>query len=569
MKLKKIIFTGFLGFNLSFAISASLFNNLIYAKSTEVVYKAFAEKMDFSDRYFNNQWSLDNDGSLRYSEQVGGKLIKQPVTGIEAVSDVDIDLPEARAKYRGGSKETVVAIIDTGVDYNHEDLRDVLWVNKGEIPGNGIDDDKNGYIDDINGWNFYDNSNVLYNGKDDAHGTHIAGTIIANINSIGIAGVAGSSSVKIMVIKALGGADESGYTTGIVDAIHYAEKMGATICNFSFGTEKTDRYLEEAIRNSNMLFVVASGNGDADTGLGYNIDDKPMYPASYRYDNIISVANIQADGKLHISSNYSYNSVDLAAPGSRILSTIDSVTFNSNYASGRMPTPYAYMTGTSMAAPFVVGTAALVASDFPGLTLSQVRQAVLYGTKSLPALSGLVATGGMLSTKGAYDYAANNYQAFLLANKKLEDAKKAEETKKLEEIKKAEEAKKEEEAKKLEEIKKAEEAKKLEEEKNKQAEAEKVKAGKKASKNTAPSIKLYYTKTGKILVRVSDKDKDIQAVRYASGSKKSSYFNRGKKGTKIALNAKDEKILTLKKGTYTFYVIDKKGNKIVKRVVIK
>lgn len=545
MKLKKIILKYFLCFNLSFALMAGLFNNVVYSQTTNVVYKAFAERMDFSDLYFNYQWGLDNDGTFRYNEQVGGKSAKQSVVNVEAVRDVDIDLPEARAKYSGGRKETIVAIIDTGVDYDHEDLQNVLWVNKGEIPDNEIDDDGNGYIDDINGWNFYDDNNVLYNGSEDAHGTHIAGTIIANINSKGISGVAGSSNVKIMILKALGGADESGFTYGIANAIKYAEKMGATICNFSFGTETTDKHMEEAIRNSKMLFVVAAGNGEVNNGLGYNIDSRPMYPASYGYDNIISVANLQADGKLHISSNYSDNLVDIAAPGAKVLSTIDSETFDSNFASGRMPTPYAYLTGTSMAAPFVVGTAALIASDFPGITISQVKQSILNGVKKLPELSEFVVTGGMLSTDGAYSYAYDNYSSFLTENKKAEEAKKAEVTRK------------------------AEEAKKLKERKKKQAELEKAKAAKKkASNNSVPSIKISYTKTGKLLIKVIDKDKDIAKVRYMAGNKSVSYFKNGKNGYKINLNSKNEKILSLKKGSYTFYVIDKKGNKTVKKVVI-
>lgn len=551
MKLNKIILKCFLCFNLSLAMLASLSGNVVYSQTTNVVYKAFAEKMDFSDLYFSYQWGLDNDGTFRYSEQAGGKLVKQPLTNIEAVKNVDIDLPEARAKYTGGRKETIVAIIDTGVDYNHEDLQNVLWVNKGEIPDNGIDDDGNGYIDDINGWNFYNDNNVLYNGSEDSHGTHIAGTIAANINSKGISGVAGNSTVKIMVLKALGGADESGFTYSIVNAIEYAEKMGATICNFSFGTENTDKNMEEAIRNSKMLFVVAAGNGEVNNGLGYNIDSRPMYPASYGYDNIISVANLQADGKLHISSNYSPDLVDIAAPGSRILSTIDSVTFKSNFTSGRMPTPYAYLTGTSMAAPFVVGTAALIASDFPGITISQVKQSILNGVKKLPELSEFVVTGGMLSADGAYSYAYDNYQSFLVENKNAYEAKKAEE------MKKADEARK------------AEEAKKLQEQKKKQTELEKAKAsGKKTSKNSVPSIKISYTKAGKLLVKVTDKDKDIAKVRYMPGNKSVSYFKNGRNGYKINLNFKNEKILSLKKGSYTFYVIDKKGNKTVKRVVI-
>ena len=559
MRLKKAVITAVLGIGLYTMSFAGLDKGLVYADTTEVVYKAFDDKVSFSDKYFIYQWGMENRGDFKYNEQIGGKLVKQPVTSVKAVSGIDISLPEARAKYSGGRRETIVAIIDTGVDYRHEDLQNVLWVNKGEIPGNGIDDDGNGYVDDVNGWNFYDDNNVIYNGKDDAHGTHIAGTIVANNNTKGVAGIASSSTVKIMVLKALGGDDESGSTSGIIDAIKYAESMGATICNFSFGTDKPDRYLEEAIKDSDMLFVVAAGNGDENTGIGYNIDTRPIYPASYRYKNIITVANLQADGNLHISSNYSNNHVDLAAPGARILSTIDTASFNAGYASGKMSSPYAYMTGTSMAAPYVVGTAALLYSDFPGITLSQVRQSILSGVKILPELEGKVSTGGMLNANDAYAYALSNYQSFV-ANNKIEEEKKAEEARQIEEAKKAEEARKLEEAKKTEELRKSEEAKKAEELK---------KALKKTSKGKAPVIFLSLTKDGKVLVKISDKDKDVSLVRYARGKKGDSYFTKSKKGTKLRLNKKNEKSLKLKKGVYTFYAIDKKGNRTIHTVVIK
>lgn len=555
MKLKKRIITGFLLLNISFAMLTSLFKITAAAQHKEVLYKAFAERKDFSDEYFKYQWGLDNDGSLRYSEQTGGKLIKQKLISVEAVKDVDIDLPEARAVYSGGKQETIVAVIDTGVDYNHEDLQNILWVNKGEIAGNGIDDDRNGFVDDVNGWNFYDDNNQIYGGKDDTHGTHIAGIIIANINAKGIAGVVGNSNVKIMVIKALGGEDESGYTSNIIDAINYAEKMGAKICNLSFGTENTDRYLEAAIKNSKMLFVVAAGNGDVNTGIGYSIDSTPMYPASYGYDNIISVANLQADGQLHLSSNYGYSSVDIAAPGTRILSAVDSETFRD---SGTLITPYAYMKGTSMAAPFVTGTAALLYSDFPGITLSQVRESILNGTKSLPSLYGKVATGGMLSALGAYNYAYSNYQTFLVFNKQIEEAKKVEEAKRLEELKK-EEIKKLEEAKKVEEERKKAELKKKEELAG-QKRQEKI-------KHLKASIKFYRTKTGKIRLKIGSKG--IVAVRAVKGKKGIAYFKKGTKGYEIKLNTKNEIVLNLKKGIATFYVIDKQGNEAIKRVVVK
>ena len=356
-----------------------------------------------------------------------------------------------------------------------------------------------------------------------------------------------------MILKALGGDDGSGYTYGVIDAIKYAEKMGASICNFSFGTDIPDKNLEKVIRESKMLFVVASGNGD-ENKVGYSIDTKPMYPASYSYDNLISVANLQADGRLHPSSNYGYNSVDIAAPGARILSTIDSETYNLNYSSVNLPTPYAYMTGTSMSAPFVAGVAALIYSDFPGINAAQAKETILNGTKSLSALTGLVNTGGMVSAERAYNYANDNYRRFLESNK-AEEIKEEAET----EVKEAAKEDTEEGS-----DNKQENTDKNETVKKDTKEEKKVKQSK---KGTRPAISFLITKTGKLKIKMSDKD--IAEVRYASGNKSSSYFNKARKGIKIKLNSKNEKSLTLKKGTYTFYVIDKKGNRRIERVVIK
>ena len=170
-----------------------------------------------------------------------------------------------------------------------------------------------------------------------------------------------------------------------------------------------------------------------------------------------------------------------------------------------------------------------------------------------------MSTGGMLNADRAYAYALSNYQSFVTENKRVEE-KKAEEERQIEEAKKAEEVRQLEEAKKAEEVKEASEAKKAEELK---------KAAKKASKGKAPLIFLSLTKDGKVLVKISDKDKDVSLVRYSKGKKGDSYFTKSKKGTKLRLNKKNEKALKLKKGVYTFYAIDKKGNRTIHTVVIK
>ena len=305
------------------------------------------------------------------------------------MANIDINIEDAWKTYsETENKRTVtVAIIDTGIDTTHSDLKDSIWVNEDEIPGDGIDNDGNGYIDDVYGWNFYDNNAQVFTGTDDNHGTHSAGTIAAARNGVGTVGICDLAYVKIMVIKTLGTSSGVGTVSNVVKAIRYAQANGASICNLSFGTMKYSEELYQAIKDSGMLFIVAAGNGDA-SGNGYSIDEQPMYPASFELDNIISVANLRFDGQLDRASNYGVRSVDLAAPGNYILSTITG-------------NDYAYMSGTSMAAPMVTGTAAMLYSCDASLSLMDVRNRILQSARPLESLSGKVATGGMLDAGAA------------------------------------------------------------------------------------------------------------------------------------------------------------------------
>lgn len=302
-----------------------------------------------------------------------------------ALSGIDINLAEAWEIYDGGSREVIIAQIDTGVDYNHEDLSSSIWVNTAET-ADGTDSDGNGYIDDIYGWNFYHNNNQVYTGSQDSHGTHGAGTMMAAAgNASGIAGIVQSDNVKLMILKALGGADGSGSTASVVAAIQYAEANGASICNLSMGTSQHDEALYQVMANSSMLFVVSAGNDGADC------DVSPSYPAAYDLDNIISVANLSFDGSLSSSSNYGAASVDLAAPGTYILSTTPE---NS----------YSYMSGTSMSTPVVTAAAAMIYSYYENITLADVKEILLSSTCPLSSLEGLLVTGGMLDLGAAMQY---------------------------------------------------------------------------------------------------------------------------------------------------------------------
>ncbi len=350
--------------------------------------------------YASYQWAFLNTGELRLvpSHTAAVDAAIGAITGSPALSTdgtvrslegIDMNIVPAWKKYdaKSGKRQVIVALIDTGVDITHPELSGSIWTNTGEIPGDGIDNDGNGYIDDVYGWNFYDNNAQVFTGTDDNHGTHSAGTIAAARNGVGTVGICDPAYVKIMVIKTLGTSSGVGTVSNVVKAIRYAQANGASICNLSFGTMKYSEELYQAIKDSGMLFIVAAGNGDA-SGNGYSIDEQPMYPASFELDNIISVANLRFDGQLDRASNYGVRSVDLAAPGNYILSTITG-------------NDYAYMSGTSMAAPMVTGTAAMLYSCDASLSFMDVRNRILQSARPLESLSGKVATGGMLDAGAA------------------------------------------------------------------------------------------------------------------------------------------------------------------------
>lgn len=244
-----------------------------------------------------------------------------------------------------GSKKVVVAIIDTGIDYNHPDLKNNMWVNAAEANGTkGVDDDGNGYVDDIYGYDFgNDDADPM---DDNSHGTHCAGTIGAVHNEIGVAGVA--ANVRLMAVKFLtksGG----GTLAGAIESIHYAADNGAHILSNSWGGEMRSepKSLKEAVEYSNskgVLFIAAAGNARND-----NDGRVKGYPASHKVDNVVSVAAFQSDGKKASFTSYGETSVHVAAPGVDILST----TPGGKYAS---------YSGTSMATPHVAGVTALLLS---------------------------------------------------------------------------------------------------------------------------------------------------------------------------------------------------------------
>lgn len=293
-----------------------------------------------------------------------------------------IEAPGAWAATEG-SPDVIVAVIDSGVDVYHPDLVNNIWRNTGEI-ANGQDDDGNGYPDDLHGWDF---ANRDANPEDEnEHGTHVAGTIGAVGGNGGLVGV--SPRVKIMALKTL--SPYGGSTVAAIQAIDYARQNGAKVINASWGSYGYSNALREAISRAGqagILFVAASGNGDQ-YGRGMDADRSPMFPASYDLPNILSVAATDQADRLASFSNYGGNVVHLAAPGEGIASTMP----------GQQ---YAYLDGTSMAAPHVAGVAALLIALQPEITVNQLRSILLENTDRISSLSGKVSTSGRLNAKKA------------------------------------------------------------------------------------------------------------------------------------------------------------------------
>ncbi len=322
-----------------------------------------------NDPGYGSMYGLNNTG------QTGG------------TSGADTDAPEAW-DISTGKSSTVVAVIDEGVDVNHPDLDDNLWVNTDEIPGNGVDDDKNGYVDDVNGYDFANNDASVYDpdiltGEGDEHGTHVAGTIAAEGNNGG--GVTGVNwDAQIMSLKFLG--VNGGFTSDAVEAINYAVNNGSKISNNSWGGGGDSQALRDAIANADSkghLFVAAAGNGGSD-GVGDDNDATPAYPASYDNSNIISVAATDDDDGLASFSNFGAKSVDLGAPGVGILSTLPGNT-------------YGRYSGTSMATPHVTGVAALIKSEDATRDDGQIKSLLLQYAEDKTSLQDKTLTGARLN----------------------------------------------------------------------------------------------------------------------------------------------------------------------------
>jgi len=321
------------------------------------------------DTDFNELWGMHNVG------QNGG------------TADNDIDAPEAW-NITQGSTNVIIAVCDTGMELNHDDLVGNLWTNPNEIPGDGIDNDGNGYTDDVHGVNFawqeFGYTNTVPN-DDHGHGTHVSGTIggVGN-NSNGVVGV--NWNCRIMALKIGGGAGVSPFAAA--QAIEYAITNGARVSNHSWGGPTQSAAMHDAIvyaEAHNHLVICAAGNDGSDN------DAVASFPCNDTTPNVISVAAADRNGKLASFSNYGATMVDLAAPGVDIFSSVPS-----NYV-GHAASKYALMSGTSMATPHVVGVAGLLLAYAPDAPYDMIKEALLRGTVKSSVFAGKVSTGGHLN----------------------------------------------------------------------------------------------------------------------------------------------------------------------------
>ena len=336
-----------------------------------------------NDTLYAQQWALKNTG------QRGG------FSGIDVAAETAWDTTT-------GNPSVVVGVIDTGIDTGHRDLKENIFVNAAEVPGNNFDDDGNGYADDVSGFDFVSNDPAVFDGaQSDAHGTHVAGIIGARGNNA--AGVAGVNwDVRLMPLKVLNAAGFTSDST-LIGAYQYALAMkqrgvNLRVLNNSYGGQGFSRSLFDSISqlsDAGILFVASAGNETT------NNDYVPIYPAGFDLPNVISVAAMYSDGSLGSEiSNRGGQSVDLGAPGVGILSTTPRGYAGEGLAAAHTDSDgstYSSFHGTSMAAPHVAGAAALACAASPSLSLRKLRHAVVFNGDESGSFSTYTVSGRRLN----------------------------------------------------------------------------------------------------------------------------------------------------------------------------
>jgi subtilisin family serine protease len=346
-------------------------------------YRLHLDQVPPDDEYFLEQWALNNTGQASF---VGAFLPGSP--------GADIGWLEAKDVASGNG--VVVAVLDTGIDYRHTDIEANVWLNDAELNGvAGVDDDGNGYIDDVRGWDFVNEDPYPLDGH--GHGTMVAGIIAAVTgNTKGIAGIMPNG--QVMALKVIGDAGE-GTLGDAVEAIEYALDKGVRISNSSWGyseilpEELADHNalfdIMQAAQASDHLFIMAAGNDGIDTDLA------PHYPSSFELDNVIAVTATNNLDELAWFSSYGMSSVDIAAPGDAVISV-------HKLFAGSLE-DYAWESGTSLAAPHVTGVAGLIMELQPGLSYRQIRTRILATARPVAGLAGTSATGGIVNAMAALD----------------------------------------------------------------------------------------------------------------------------------------------------------------------
>ncbi len=352
-----------------------------------------------NDTQFGDLWALKNTGQIGNNDQCANQPCPQPGTPGE---DIDAELGWNTTT---GSRSVVVAILDGGVDITHPDLQANIWTNPGEVANDGLDNDTNGFVDDINGWDFVHNDKTVFDAEGgDDHATHIAGTIGAvGNNGIGVTGV--NWQVSIMSVKVLGAA---GAVSNIIDGYNYVRMMkqrgiNVRVMNNSYGGPGFSQSAFLAIQQLNtagILFVAAAGN-DAQDNFSF-----PHYPSDFAVPNIISVAATDRFGEKAVFSNFGARRVPMAAPGRGILSTVPQF-FNEPGTITENGAKYAFFSGTSMATPHVVGGAALVLAQNPNISLQNLRGVLIYSGDQLTSQLTRTTTGRRLNIAAALTSAAD------------------------------------------------------------------------------------------------------------------------------------------------------------------
>ncbi|MFA9446127.1 S8 family serine peptidase [Egicoccus sp. AB-alg6-2] len=321
-----------------------------------------------SDPLFGEQWGLHNTG--------------MPVDGTATTAGVDVRALEAWSVTRG-RPDVVVALIDFGIDPDHPDLADALWVNPGEVT-DGRDNDGNGYVDDVHGWNFVDrNPQIFVSAEEDWHGTAVAGVIAARANEVGIVGLA--PEVRLMALKTFSGLGEMGRASlsDTLQAFAYAADNGADVINASWFRTSDSPLLYEAVRDAGVPVVAAAGNDRRNLDNG----DWQVFPAGYTLPNLVSVTAIGPDGQRPAFANHGRLHIDVAAPGAQIRTTV--------------PDGWRVLDGTSFAAPLVTAALALAISVQPNTPVHDLVDAVSWTSRVVPGAADTTTARGMLDA-GAF-----------------------------------------------------------------------------------------------------------------------------------------------------------------------